>query len=63
MHWILLLIAALWFIQLVNWALHYRLNFLGIYPRHPFGLIGIITAPLLHSSFNHLFLTAYLCLY
>lgn len=28
---------------------------LGIYPRQVSGLIGIVTAPLIHSSFNHLF--------
>lgn len=50
----LMIIAALWLIQLLNWATHYRLNYLGIYPRHVFGLIGIPCSPFIHNSFNHL---------
>ncbi len=49
------IIGLLWAIQLVNMSLHYRLNVLGIYPRHPFGLIGIFTSPFLHGNINHLF--------
>ncbi len=49
------IIGLLWAIQLVNMSLHYRLNILGIYPRHPFGLIGIFTSPFLHGNINHLF--------
>lgn len=30
------------------------LGFLGIYPRHLRGLIGIVTAPMVHGNFNHL---------
>lgn len=35
----------------------FEMNFvkLGIYPRSIKGLIGIITSPLIHGSFNHLF--------
>jgi len=51
----LILVGGLWIIQLVNFALRYRLNIFGIYPRHPFGLIGIFFSPLLHGSFTHLF--------
>jgi membrane associated rhomboid family serine protease len=32
----------------------FPLKAFGIYPRTPFGLIGILTAPLLHGSFSHL---------
>lgn len=32
-----------------------RLLWLGIVPRHIFGLIGIVFAPVLHADFNHLF--------
>lgn len=49
------IIALLWVIHFINYALHYRLNVLGILPRHPFGLIGIVTSPFLHGHFNHLF--------
>lgn len=48
-------IGLLWVIHVVNWLLSYRLNVLGLYPRSPFGLIGIVTAPFLHANFNHLF--------
>lgn len=49
------LVALLWIIHFINRALQYRLNYLGIYPRSTQGLVGIIFAPLLHGSFNHLF--------
>jgi membrane associated rhomboid family serine protease len=49
------ILGLLWAIQLVNMALQYRLNLLGIYPRHPLGLIGIFTSPFLHGHLNHLF--------
>ncbi len=52
---VLSLLGLLWGIHLLNWAMGYRLNILGIYPRHPFGLIGIFTAPFLHGHFDHLF--------
>lgn len=54
----LLIVAGLWVIQIINASLHYRLNVLGIYPRHPIGLIGIIFAPFLHGNFSHLFLNS-----
>jgi len=50
-----LMILGLWIINIVNSLLGYRLNILGIYPRHIFGLIGIPCAPFLHGSFSHLF--------
>ena len=49
------IIASLYIIQIINFLLGYRLNLLGIYPRHPLGLLGIAFAPLLHGGFNHLF--------
>lgn len=54
MHYVLTIIAALWVIQCVNFALGYRLNALGILPRTSFGLLGILFSPLLHGSFSHL---------
>lgn len=45
-------------IHIINVMLNYRLLALGIYPRHPFGLIGIIFSPFLHGNFNHLFFNA-----
>lgn len=52
---VLLMMAGLWFIQLINWVLGYRLNLLGIYPRNVHGFVGIIFSPFLHGDFNHLF--------
>ena len=46
-------IALLWGIQVINFLLGYRLNILGIYPRHIFGLFGIACSPFLHASFTH----------
>ena len=49
------LLIGLWLMQLVNWALDYRLNILGIYPRSWHGLVGIVFSPFLHGGFNHVF--------
>ena len=51
-----ILIGILWVIQIINWLLGNRLNYLGIYPRHLLGLPGIICSPFLHGNFEHLFL-------
>lgn len=53
--YLLSLLAIIWGIQLVNFALQYKLNILGILPRHPLGLFGVIFAPVLHGGFAHLF--------
>jgi membrane associated rhomboid family serine protease len=50
-----LMIAGLWAIHFVNLATGMRLSYLGIYPRHLIGLIGIIFSPFLHGSITHLF--------
>ncbi len=53
--WLAAFVAALWLIQVVNWALGYRLNLaFGLIPRHLGGLDGILGMPLLHGSFSHL---------
>jgi membrane associated rhomboid family serine protease len=54
LHWILAILAFLWIVQIINSSMHYRLNIFGIYPRHPWGLIGIFTSPALHGSYEHL---------
>lgn len=51
----LTVMAVLWGLNIINWMTGSRLNILGILPRHPFGLIGILFSPILHSNFNHLF--------
>jgi membrane associated rhomboid family serine protease len=52
---LLIIIAILTAIQILNALLGYRLNNLGILPRSPRGLIGVITSPFLHGGFGHLF--------
>lgn len=47
--------VGLWALNILNWLTGSRLNILGIYPRHWFGLLGIIFSPFLHQNFNHLF--------
>lgn len=55
MLWVLMWLGVLWGINLLNWLLGSWLNILGLYPRSIFGLIGIVTSPILHGNFNHLF--------
>jgi membrane associated rhomboid family serine protease len=47
--------AMLWLLLLINAAMGYRLNIMGIYPRHLWGLPGIFISPFLHGSSTHLF--------
>jgi membrane associated rhomboid family serine protease len=55
---VLFIAAALWVVHvitwLINWALHFNLNTLGILPRTVKGLIGIIFSPFLHANLFHL---------
>lgn len=47
-------VALLWLIKLFEVTQHIDLYFLGIYPMHWKGLIGIITSPLIHENWSHL---------
>jgi membrane associated rhomboid family serine protease len=49
------ILAILWSVFFLNLLLGKRLLYLGIIPRHLFGLPGIFFAPFLHANFNHLF--------
>lgn len=49
------ILALIWSIFVLNQLLGNRLLYLGIIPRHLFGLPGIFFAPFLHGNFNHLF--------
>ena len=51
---LLTFLLLLWVLHFVNFLLKYRLNVLGIYPRHPIGIIGIFTSPFLHGNAAHL---------
>jgi len=47
-------VILLWLIEILDRALDLNLYHLGVYPREPAGLFGILYAPLIHSSWNHL---------
>jgi membrane associated rhomboid family serine protease len=47
--------VALWLIKIVELLIGARLFKYGIYPGQLSGLMGIFWAPLIHSSFSHLF--------
>ena len=47
-------ILLLWVIRLTETITGLNLTIFGLYPHRISGLIGIIAAPLLHASFNHL---------
>lgn len=44
----------MWAIEALDRVLNLNLYHLGVYPREPAGLFGILFAPLIHSSWNHL---------
>jgi len=44
----------MWIVFFAEAAFHLNLSIFGIHPRTTFGLIGILTMPLLHGSFAHL---------
>jgi membrane associated rhomboid family serine protease len=48
------LLAGVWIAWLGAWLLGWSLDDLGIVPRQPRGLVGILTAPFAHASFEHL---------
>ena len=48
--------VILWSIELITFFLNIETFHLGVYPKQIIGLIGILTAPLVHSSFEHLIL-------
>jgi membrane associated rhomboid family serine protease len=47
-------LVLIWMVKIAEITLHLDFSQLGIYPLHPKGLIGIITAPLIHANFHHL---------
>ncbi len=48
------LLAGVWLVWLAGWALGWPLDDLGVVPRRLHGLLGILTAPFAHASFEHL---------
>ncbi len=51
----LVLIIILWIIHIFQWESHANWSSLGIFPRAGQGLTGILTGPLIHANFKHLF--------
>ncbi len=49
-----ILLLGIWLVWLGSWLLGWSMNDLGIEPRRLHGLIGILSAPLAHASFEHL---------
>jgi membrane associated rhomboid family serine protease len=47
-------VALLWLVHLMHWALDLDPRPFGLAPREWRGLVGIVTAPLVHSDFPHL---------
>ena len=48
------LVAGIWLAWLGAWLLGWNVDDLGIVPRDVHGLVGILTAPFAHASFEHL---------
>lgn len=48
-------VILLWIIQLIQFFFNLSFVKLGLFPRSLRGLLGIITAPLIHAGFGHLF--------
>lgn len=47
-------VAALWWIRLIESLSGWNFSVLGVEPHVLFGLVGILVAPLLHASWEHL---------
>lgn len=50
----LIFVGVMWLFHLLQLALGMQWVYLGIFPRHIDGSIGILTAPLIHGNFQHL---------
>jgi membrane associated rhomboid family serine protease len=50
---ILTFVILIWAIEILNYFLGHPFSNLGIYPRHLWGLVGILLTPLIHHGFEH----------
>ncbi|MBN4065785.1 rhomboid family intramembrane serine protease [Candidatus Amoebophilus asiaticus] len=48
-------VLVLWVVKFLEYIFNTDFNYLGIYPRMKAGSIGILTGPLIHNDFYHLF--------
>ena len=51
---VLIFTTFLWCIKVLEFLLDTNFNFLGVQPHSMLGLVGVLTAPLIHGSFGHL---------
>jgi membrane associated rhomboid family serine protease len=51
----LIFTALLWLIKIIETVLHLNFARYGVYPLDPGSLTGILTGPLIHGSWSHLF--------
>lgn len=51
---VLCFVAILWIIEIIKYSANIEIFTLGVYPQKLIGLIGVVTAPLVHASFEHL---------
>ena len=55
--------SVFWLVQCLNhFVFKGRLLVLGILPRRPWGLVGVICSPFLHGDFNHLIVNSLMLL-
>ena len=54
-HDLVIILLIPWLVFLLSTLTGKRLLILGIYPRHLYGIPGILFAPVLHANFNHIF--------
>lgn len=52
--WAAVFVGLLWLVKIAEWAAGAHFTLLGLVPRDPLGLIGILGAPLVHGSLGHL---------
>ncbi|MEO8671465.1 MAG: rhomboid family intramembrane serine protease [Tahibacter sp.] len=58
--WIALgFVAVLWLVKLIELSGPDSFAWLGVWPREWYGLLGILTAPLVHGSFEHLIFNSF----
>ena len=48
------MVAVMWIVEVADLVVSGRLDGLGIEPREPDGLAGVLAAPFLHAGFGHL---------
>jgi membrane associated rhomboid family serine protease len=48
-------VVLIWMIKLFEWGLQLDFYQLGVFPQQAKGILGILTSPLVHDDFEHLF--------